>query len=374
MLRLTVHPGGRALVAYAADPAGSGLRGLTRRHVARCTSCREEVALARSLSVRLGSLPPDAPDPALLNRIHRSLAAGYQGPAPMVRRGRLRAPLATAALLAAGLGAVGLMRSRMPADDRAGRAARDEGLPPITLALLPPAVWAQEAQRNPVPRYPYVRRLDTSRLRRGELAFAERMIVDGYPASTARAGVVTLKPVRQDDGEAWLVASQWQNLNGNVADTAILRTADLALLYRSEHLGGVSRLTRHFKPDSGGNPGAVAAAGPGLNPVMNVSDLESLQLLLQALPLGRHWVGTVRAACLAKCSNGWLPLDLQVTGEETIEVPAGRYRTWRVEFDLAGLHHAWWVDQPTGLLVKLRTSTNSRDTAYERVLLAWLPG
>src|SRR2546427_20505 len=81
-----------------------------------------------------------------------------------------------------------------------------------------------------------------------------------------------------------------------------------------------------------------------------------LTLLLQVLPLDRWWSGSVYSVGLVgpdPSKTGFAPVDLRVVGSGRIEVPAGRFECWKLEFrESPESMLTLWVSKDHGWLVK----------------------
>ena len=170
------------------------------------------------------------------------------------------------------------------------------------------------------------------------------------------------------------MASYWRNVNGGVTDTTIVRESDLKLLYRSSWLGDHLWLRhREGQDPTIGELGPIAVQTGG-NAVLDPSNYESLRLLLQSVVLNEDWAASLRVVSPESMGSGYQGvIGLRVIGQERLRVPAGEYLTWKIEFNVAGVHHLWWVDRDAQMVVQTETSTNSPDTVYRQELLAWHP-
>jgi hypothetical protein len=124
---------------------------------------------------------------------------------------------------------------------------------------------------------------------------------------------------------------------------------------RWEAVSGDARFVAAFSNDSVYG-GATAPAGRATftapAPLPLVTSAGDLDAVLQAAPLAAGW--SAGASLLVADMEGArvLPLHLAVTGEETVEVPAGRFDAWVVQATTAGSARTLWVDKRTGLVVR----------------------
>jgi hypothetical protein len=107
--------------------------------------------------------------------------------------------------------------------------------------------------------------------------------------------------------------------------------------------------------------GSAVLPDLGVSPMLVSWSPHSLEVLVQALPLGRAWRGSVYSAnwvTMATRFPTFTTLDLRVTGTERVTVPAGTFDCWRLEAREADDKSVLWVSQDQGWLV-MRRHTSS---------------
>jgi hypothetical protein len=169
-------------------------------------------------------------------------------------------------------------------------------------------------------------------------------------------------------------------------DTTYFELASVRPIYAA--MGGVQfRLVRRFTRDSvrealdigGAHPRSwrARASIPGAPdaPLVLRWARVDLTLLLQVLPLGRGWRGSVYSVRLAgpdPSKTGFAPIDLRVVGSGRIEVPAGRFDCWKLELrDGQESVLTLWVSKDRGWLVK--TEPRASDWRTESDLVSATP-
>jgi hypothetical protein len=75
---------------------------------------------------------------------------------------------------------------------------------------------------------------------------------------------------------------------------------------------------------------------------------------LAAVPLSAHWQGSVTLLGWAVIPKDVLrPVELRVTGEERVRVPAGTFDCWRMTISHSGGVIDYWVRKSDGIAVRL---------------------
>jgi hypothetical protein len=165
-----------------------------------------------------------------------------------------------------------------------------------------------------------------------------------------------LARVTVDSGEYWQVESSVSSPRGDARDTYLLHAHSLLPARRTVEQGAVHV---EMEYSAGGVRGEIQA-GPQKIPVdvtldaPVLGDGASTDTYIAALPLAEGYRGTLRI--LELNSQKVRPWSLEVTGTETIEVPAGRFECFRVELtpldDQGGESTLWFrADRPHALVM-----------------------
>jgi len=154
------------------------------------------------------------------------------------------------------------------------------------------------------------------------------------------------------------VAGQWtqayeMNINGRLDHGQVVMGADLRPISAWRELGG-QRFDATYAADA---ITIVTTAADGSKttktlkpPADGIDNDESLQVQ-RALPLAAGYA--TRYTDVIQTTGQTAPVQVSVTGAETITVPAGTFPTWHTVLDYgSGKHDAWYGQQPPYALVK----------------------
>jgi len=320
----------------------------------------------------LRRIPAPEPPQDLLERILASRAAGVRVVLPEERSTVSRR---TALLVTAAAAAVVLVMSTRGGDR--GPVDPENGYQDIAagLSFLPPDAMAQEAGPPRRPRYQPVKSLRVARAHGGTWTYQTCTVFDDVLTNCRGRLTITVADARWEGGPAWLVSHQQKSVRGRAPDT--LRTPPDSTYFEGSTLrpmyaaqGGVKfRFVRRFTGDTvrealdigGAHPrswrasaGIPAAQDAPL--VLRWAGRADLTLLLQVLPLDRWWRGSVYSVGVVgpdPSKTGFAPVDLRVVGSGRIEVPAGRFECWKLEFrESPESMLTLWVSKDHGWLVK----------------------
>jgi hypothetical protein len=338
----------------------------------------------------LRKIPAPEPSQDLLERILASRAAGVRVVLPEDRSATSRR---AALLLTAAAAAVVLVMStrggdQRPVDPENGYQNNAAGLP-----FWPADAMAQEAGPPRRPRYEPVKSLRVARAQGGTWTYRTCTVFDDVLTNCRGRLTITVADARWEGHPAWLVSQQQKSVRDRSPDT--LRTPPDSTYFEASTLrpiyaaqGGVKfRLVRRFTGDTvrealdmgGAHPRSwrSSAAIPGDRDaplVLRWARLD-LTLLLQTLPLDRGWRGSVYSVGLVgpdPNKTGFAPVDLRVVGSGRIEVPAGRFECWKLEFrESPESMLTLWVSKDRGWLVK--TEQRGWDWRAESALVSATP-
>ncbi|HYL22567.1 MAG TPA: hypothetical protein VEU74_12450, partial [Gemmatimonadales bacterium] len=336
-------------------------------------------------------VPPEPP-PGLLQRILESRAAGVRVALPRVGRDFRRwlvGALAAAAVLA-------LVMNTRSANPPPASTENDYQDIARVLSLWPPDAMAQEAGRAPPPRYEPVRGLRVGNASGGTWIYQDSSAFDDGTAKYRGRLRVVVRTAEWDRQPAWLVSQQQLRVRDSNSGTtdwirgaADTMYADLETLrpIRYATVGAQFRLIHRFVWDTvyealdigGAHPRSwrvhAEIPGPVDAPLVLRWRWFDVALLLQALPLGRGWRGSVYTVGLVgrdPARAAIVPLDLRVEGGERIEVPAGTFDCWKI-VARDGREHVltFWASKDRGWLVK--EQQRGPDWRMERTLVSATP-
>ena len=317
------------------------------------------------LEQRLQQLRPPAPADAMLDRIMASRDMGTRIPLPTdgpPPPRRLTARVLGAALVAAGVAGVLIWTDRPAAPNPSGVDAWDIGW------LGPASIQAQA----PDARFGAITQLAPLRMRTGRWSYARTTHGDGgYRRDAGTTNLLVTSDTTAGTGARWLIVVGRSWLAGSSVDSLTVAASDLRPLARALHrsAGGGGR-TFQLTPDSI----IVRSPQPALNiaralPAMaSTPYLMDLDALLPVLPLAPRWAGRVDLLQPFATPQPLVSLGAEVVGEESVTVPAGTFRCFKVAFYVGRtLAETRWVDMEDGRMVR-RTSRTQGGIWDEDVL------
>jgi len=247
------------------------------------------------------------------------------------------------------------------------RSARDEtrDVEPVTLfsyfgGVALAQVPSASHLSSPVPVYP-------ERVRPGTLEYL-RAWQDSTGRITKKVlGVLTLTAAGSD----WRVAQTRRELSSSAGETAaetlLVARRDLRLVSRAVHIRPYRRwnginIEQRITGDS--VIGRMTLDGvKGMRPIAQhlppayapyLSDVLA-PVYFASIPLSRQWQGRVTLLGWAVVPNDVLSsVELRVTGEEQVQVPAGRFDCWKLDVRYAGGDFSYWIRKSDGIAVRLQ--------------------
>lgn len=339
--------------------------------------------MTKHLGGALRDLPVPEPAPDLRARILTSRAAGVRVvlPAGDARHAARRVVRAVVGIAAAVVVAIGLL-------PRGG--AEEDAVPSATNGFWwPPDVLAQEpGGKRYIASYP-VAQLDQARFVTGRWVFQTRMIIDGFTTDTVTADTLAISTAEHGGTTAWQIANRWGNRYFAARDTLFVARDGLRPLRRAGAEGRTRRANerpRAFDFPKSGRFGPLLLAPvptgyagsqlhPFMRPALGLLNYLYLKPVLQTLPIGDRWRGSVYVtwSWRGPTVSDPIPLDARVVGRETIDVPAGRFECWKVELQVPSnkAKTLAWISTREHWVVRLREPL--RDGALEEVLVSATP-
>ncbi len=235
--------------------------------------------------------------------------------------------------------------------------------PTTGLSYFGAIVRAQQAPA--APRVPAALSVHPERLRAGQLEYLRV-----WQDSTGRVmkKVQSLLSVAAE-GSSWRVASIGRELTAGgratTAETLAVAQRDLRLLTRVVHV-------RPYRRWAGINI-EQRMSGDSVTGRMTLDGVKGMRTIARRLPptyapyladvlapvyfatvpLSRSWTGRVTILGWAVVPDDVLfPVELRVTGEEQVQVPAGRFDCWRLDVRYPGGAFAYWVRKADGIAVR----------------------
>ncbi|MFL5542522.1 MAG: DUF3108 domain-containing protein, partial [Longimicrobiaceae bacterium] len=102
-------------------------------------------------------------------------------------------------------------------------------------------------------------------------------------------------------------------------------------------------------------------------------DYFALRTALRAWPIAAGWKGTAAVLELV-AGEELVPLALEVTGEETIRVPAGEFDCWVVHVTAAnGIDERWWVSKAGHHFIRTREPVGRERNIIQLDLVSLVP-
>lgn len=379
-----LHPSESALQRFADGESGETEHRRVAAHLARCDGCRLNVGAARDIATRARTIPfPDA-SPELLKRILASRVSGERvilqhddaSPRSLWTDYRLVAGLALV------IGAVGyftwvnrasVARSRsigvaQVATDTAELPVSTSGLF-LSRLLLPPTAAASQ-----LPQFPRLSGLDGRRIKPGEYFFSRREVP--RPNTVARetgTGSVQITASSDNGIPSWHIRHQWSIVPGSdgvklETESVSVSQRDLRLISRTVHVSPYLKYSRlNISQRFNGNDvygtmsaeqnNRVAVTRPisrWLDPRTAPYMSEGLApVLLSGVNLNPRWEASLSFVGWAVVSTDVrYPIQLHVTGQERITVPAGTFDCWRLEVTEGTVTHTYWVRKSDGLGIR----------------------
>jgi len=313
------------------------------------------------LRTALQELPTPEAGPELRERILVARAAGHRvalpAPDPERRRSTLRYTASIAA--AAALAALLFARSAGPGDSGGGVAEFLAGVP-----LWPRTAFAQAVTDTTArAKYPLLDKV-TGRFARGRWVYDARLIVDGIDTTSQGIRTLTTAPGR-DPGTIVLTTDQTHRYARPMGDSLVVDEARMRILRRTFYYQS-RRNTHDVARDTIPHFVTWRNVDVGWHGTL-------YRALLQATPLSEGWRGSVYLQ-RGIGKDRWVvsPLDLRVTGQETVTTPAGRFRCWIVEARFSGRRALVWVSQAPQWVVRL-DQLQGNDAVWQQVLVSATP-
>ena len=319
-------------------------------------------AFAEAIRPELNALRAPRASSALRDRIIADRAAGVRVILPTGSGARRTMPryLVAAALVIAALLAFPFYRD-----------SRDVALddqPATLLSYFGSVARAQEPAPS-VPALPPAFPVHAERVHAGTLEYS-RVWNDSSGRVVKRAnGVLSVSADSVSGTPAWRVVENATRdssaIESITAETLFVARNDLRLLARAVHM-------RPYRRWNGINI-QQRIIGDSVSGRMTLDDVKGRRLIerrlsrayapyladvfapvyLSALPLNRRWQGSVTLLGWAVVPNDVrLPVELRVTGEETISVPAGRFDCWKLDVSYSGGRFDYWVRKSDGIGVR----------------------
>jgi hypothetical protein len=185
------------------------------------------------------------------------------------------------------------------------------------------------------------------------------------------ARTITVTTQATDEGGTWLVVAAMTIDGKPVIDSVAMRVKDLRPVFRHAQMGPARiDLTA---PDTmvHGLLTVQTSIVPINVPLGKRSFLNyyALRVALADWPLTSGWTGEASALELGGEAT-FAPLKLSVTGDEQVEVPAGRFNCWRVAVKGPGIDEQYWVSKEGHQVVRTREPLSSEGMVLQLDLTA----
>lgn len=216
--------------------------------------------------------------------------------------------------------------------------------------------------------------LDASGVKAGVWSYSSTMSRDGQ---TVALGERTLAVMPAADGArpAWLIVDRIEAGGQTVADSLYVSRDSLQPLRRVAGMGPMT-IRNAFTADSitgsQGMPNAglpIALARP---PALMVNS-GMLETAFTLVPLRLGWHTTVHQLLAGPAGTTLVPVNLEVTGEDTVTVSGAPVDSWRLEATAGGAEQTIWLAKADRRLVRMRsTLAQMQGVTYETVLTGGL--
>jgi hypothetical protein len=318
-------------------------------------------AFAEAIQPELAGLRTPAPSAELRERTLADRAAGGRVILPVERDASVSARryiIASVAVIA-GVLLLPLYRS--------SRETARDAQPVASLSFLGNVAFAE--QPAGAPRLPAALPIHPERIHAGTLRY--RRVFSDSTDRVVKTVESTLS-VAADSSQgtpAWRVVRLEQEFGIGVsainAETVLVRRSDLGLMTRVVHV-------RPYRRWRGINI-EQRAIGDSLSGRMTLDDVTGMRpiarrlpsayapflsdaltpIYLAAAPLAAQWQGSVTVLGWAVIPKDVLhPVELRVTGEERVRVPAGTFDCWRMTASYSGGVVDYWVRKSDGIAVR----------------------
>ena len=336
---------------------------------------------ADAIRPELEAIETPDPRPQLLDRILESRAASVRVilPDPIVGRTSMAKRTIAAIVVAAALLLVSLPLMRI------GRTGNE--------IVASSAFFAREAFAHPVDRTgrPALAPIAFSRpsaIRPLALEVSRRVrAATGEVVSESTDSLVVVASA-VDGAPAWRVTSRRREVVRSqrrvTSETLYVARADLGMLRRAVHVTPYSRFDRiniqqRFHGDS--VTGRMTTDGPSIGagrPIARRLQPELAPFLsdafapiaLMATPVSATWTGSATLLGWAVIDRDVVtPIELRVTGEERITVPAGTFDCWRVSIRIGRQEISYWMRKSDGLGVRVLDESDAATNGVRETLL-----
>ena len=242
-----------------------------------------------------------------------------------------------------------------------------------TLLVLPAVAVAQAAPTHssaPDAAGTALLTLDASGVKPGLWAYQSTMSRDGQ---TVALGERTLAVSATTEGErpAWLIVDRIEAGGQSVADSLFVSRDSLQPLRRVAAMGPMI-IRNAFTADSiTGSQGMQGTALPIAlaRPEALMVNSGMLETAFTLVPLRLGWQATVHQLLAGPAGTSVVPVDLAVTGEDTVAGPAGPVDSWRLSATAGGAEQTIWLAKADRRLVRMRsTLAQMQGVTYETVL------
>lgn len=381
------HPRALSLQRFADGDAPDGERARVAAHLARCTRCRGTVAFARGLGASLREVEPPRAPAHLMERVRHERASGARIILPSmderaVARRPVWLPTATVAVIAIATAAtLARFGAGTPAGDSA-RAPATEPVPTMHGMLMSVGILLSIANAQTPPAasraIPSISGINGDSIQPLRMEYELTYIAKGRRLTPER-GFTTVERATVAGGPALRIASGWRGHDLDRPETTYVERRSLAPLSRVARNIGPSRyvVTQRFTSDSltglivsATSTHAIARALPaGAGPLL-VGDAMAL-VLFQGVRLDRAWKGSAAIVGWGSAQADLLyPIELRVTGEESVAVPAGTFACWTIDVTAGRRTQRVWVRKSDQLAVMSRDSTMVAGQTQQVVLIS----
>jgi hypothetical protein len=332
-------------------------------------------AFAEAIRPELSGIGAPEASSELRRRILADRAAGARVilPAEPSARSRVGRYLVAAVAVVVGLLVLPLYR--------ASRDTTPDAMPLVPLSFFGAVAHAE--QPAGVPRLAPAALLRPERMRARTLRY-HRVVTDSTERTVKTAeSVVSVAADSSLATAAWRVTTIHHETSSGPAvtsaETVLVRRGDLGLLTRNVHV----RPYRRWK----GINIEQRVVGDSVHGRMTLDDVKGMRpiarrlppayapfisdaiapVILSAVPLSGQWQGSLTLLGWAVIPMDVLhPVELRVTGEERVRVPAGTFDCWRVRITYAGSTIDYWVRKSDGIGV--RTTERNMPSGGERTV------
>lgn len=214
-------------------------------------------------------------------------------------------------------------------------------------------------------------KVDGRQLHAGTWRYTMQATGNGQTQSVTRE--LTVAATTLGGAPVWIVADAKGDGATRVADSLYLTRDDLLPLRHSLRMGALTVLVNYSRDSVLGQ--ATLPQGSAKIAVKNVRGSMAsgtmFEVYLRMMPLKTGWKGNMAMSAIGPKGNLIIPVAIEVSGEETVTVPAGTFPCFVVSITGQGTQQKAWISKAGRDIVKVTASFSQPSGAsLETVLVS----